>query len=246
MTEDNKMPRKKSKSDEWDRSEKIYESTLELIDIVFDPEAKKQLSRKDIDETISMIAGDVLARYARLKEIEFDSSNKKAFHKFYRSIIRSSSSFPDEKQKDFFWFALGEYGIEITREYVRKISDEEIDLISKRLDGEISEKEFVEQRDQARYPTIAAKKSRIDFDIKRELDYMDKTENDDRPVRPEIVARIKSHIEGYEDAPDLYRMARALVYEAALGKHWDDAEIEKVLAEKAKEMLQDEIGRAHV
>lgn len=140
---------------------------------------------------------------------------------------------------DFFWFALEEYGLEITREYTRKISHEEINLIVSTLKGEISDEEFIKQRTQIQYPTIDSKKTLVDFNIEEHIDYMEKTIDDKLPIRPEIVARIRKTLEGYDDAPDMYKMARTLVYQAASNEDWDEAEIEKILEKEAEEMLKD-------
>jgi len=71
-----------------------------------------------------------------------------------------------------------------------------------------------------------------------QLDSMEKNNNKSRK-NPELSARIRKYVKGYEDAPDMYKLDRFFVFESAHRNGWDDAEAEKILQNRAKKLLDE-------
>jgi hypothetical protein len=71
------------KGHKWDEEEKINESILELIDLVFDPSV--QLTKEEILDDNHLIRANVINRYARINEIELPQKTKK--HCIYFMIL---------------------------------------------------------------------------------------------------------------------------------------------------------------
>lgn len=68
---------------------------------------------------------------------------------------------------------------------------------------------------------------------------MQSQKDDNSPIDPQVSARIQKYMQGYEDAPEIYRLDRFFVCETAYENGWDDAEVEKVLDRRMNEMLKD-------
>ena len=88
---------------------------------------------------------------------------------------------------------------------------------------------------------IEEKRKLVNQGIGRELEFLDNDDiiNEDDKVRPEKILEGRKLLEGYEDAPQRYKLARLLVYQESKKQEWDDAEIEKILDQEVKVMLKD-------
>lgn len=63
------------KGHKWDEEEKINESILELLDLVFD--SSVQLTKEEILDDIHLIRAHVINRYARINELNLAQKTKK-------------------------------------------------------------------------------------------------------------------------------------------------------------------------
>ncbi len=219
----------------WDKDEELDDKVHEIID-----------EWDDVDQELRLITiFHIIRKYARVKQIAYKETGE-GFTKFFESIVPGSLNVnetvvPLEKMMDFWFFALENYGLDITIEEknqfrVHKFSEKEFEIMGKI--HELGHEEMFKQLRQARYPTIKDKKSFVDRDIQRQMDWMDRPENENL-VRPEVVKEVRKVLEGYEDAPDIYRVARVFVYQAATKQDWDEAETERVLEDQIKEMAKD-------
>jgi hypothetical protein len=96
--------------------------------------------------------------------------------------------------------------------------------------------EFRKQLGQARYPSLAEKETGMIVETAKQLENM---ENNSSPMSPEVVARITKYVEGYNDAPDIYKLERLFVCESAHRNGWDDVEVEKILDNRVKKSFDD-------
>lgn len=88
---------------------------------------------------------------------------------------------------------------------------------------------------------IEEKRKLVNQGIGRELEFLDNHDiiNEDDKVRREKILEGRKLLEGYEDAPQRYKLARLLVYQESKKQEWDDAEIEKILDQEVKVMVKD-------
>ena len=145
-----------------------------------------------------------------------------------------------KKMRDFAVYALRNYGLVFqyvddndTVPNLRRLSDKELELLVESNDEGYIYEEMKKRFLQARYPTVEDKKEVIEKDMDSLIDHIE--QNEDNEVRPEVVAKLSKYLEGYDDAPGVYRMMRLMTYMAAEKKGWDEAEIEKVLNEEVKD-----------
>ncbi len=215
----------------WDEDEQLEDAVKDLIE---------EWDDLDLEEKYLVLI-NIIIKYARIKEIEYEEPEN-----LIESVVPSSlnvnvNTLSREEMMDFWFFALENYGLDITIEKkgqfrVHKFSEKEFEIMGKI--HELGHEEMFKQLRQARYPTLSAKKTFVEHDIQRQMDWMDRPENEDL-IRPEVVTEVRKVLEGYKDAPDMYRMARVFVYQAAKKQEWDEAEIERVLEDQVKEMVKD-------
>lgn len=211
--------------------EELDKHVRKLIHL-WDPEIQKLISEKEKNDSIFIILSHLIYRYGREKGVEVPGITE--LDKSCDSIIRSV---------DFWQFAILNYGIDINPDNntydIRKVSDRELEVFKKYFDGEYGPAEFRKQLGQAKSPSIAEKEVEMIHNTKKKLDNMQPHNDDNSPIDPQVSARIQKYMEGYEDAPGMYRLDRFFVCETANENGWDDAEVEKVLDRRMNEMYKD-------
>lgn len=223
-----------AKKDEWDDDEDLDDKVLELIE--------KWDKNASFSDRV-FITMHIIRKYARIRGIEYEESED-GLNKLRKMVVPTlgrTKAEDSKQQKDFFGFSIMNYGVVISLDekdhfHLEKLSDKTLDIISKQED--FSDKELKKQIQQSRYPTVDAKMKLVEDDIDKQIEFMESQE-DGGPIRPEKIEEMRMVLEGYEDAPDIYKMAKLLVYQAAKKQPWDQAEIERVLEEQVKEMVKD-------
>lgn len=234
---------KKSKSTKWDRNEKEWEKLMDAID--------KWDGKDEVAKARFLVR--IIGQYARINDVEFhhkntDTPESNDFQRYCRSIVMPRDKDKvTESMRDFMLYVICNYGLAI--EYhddkdiipdARKLSDKELDLLMETDDSYYTDEEMTQRFLQARYPTVADKTEVIEKEMDRLMDRIEQNDDneDDEKVNLELVAKLRKYVEGYDDAPDIYRLMRVLTYVTAENKGWDEAEIEKVLQEEVKDRVR--------
>jgi len=224
----------KDKSTKWDRNEKEWEKLMDAID---------EWDDKDEYTKLNFLV-PIVVQYGRINGVEFhpkdtDTLESNDLIKYCRSIVMSRDKDKvTEQMRDFLVYAISNYGLAIQYHdekdiipNVRKMSDKELDLLiemGKGMDESYTDEEMRQRFRLARYPTVEDKTEVIEKDMDSLLDEIEQNDKDgDKEIRPELVTKLRKYLEGYDDAPDIYRMMRLMTYDASEKKGWDEAEIEK-------------------
>jgi hypothetical protein len=167
----------------WDEDEQVDDAVKDLI---------KEWDDLDQEEKY-LVLMNIILKYARIKEIEYEEPEELIELVVPASPSVNATIIPLEKMMDFWFFALENYGLDITIEKkgqcrIHKFSEKEFEIMGK-ID-ELGHEEMFKQLRQARYPTLSAKKSFVDHDIQRQFEWMDRPENEDL-IRPEVVTEIR-------------------------------------------------------
>jgi len=194
----------------------------------WEPEVQKLIPQKQKEDAIYLMISHLIYQYYKGKGIE--TSSIKKLDETCKSIVRL---------EDFWEFAILSYKVDINPENnsydIRKVSDKELEVFKKYFNGEYGPAEFRKQIGQARYPSLAEKEAGMISETAKQLENM---ENNNSPMSPEVHARIRKHMKGYEDAPGMYKLERLFVCESAHRNGWDDAEVEKLLHNRAKKLFE--------
>ena len=227
----------KGDSTKWDKSEQNQEKIMDLVD---------EWDGKDEEIKLELLLS-IVVQYARINDVELhpnkeiDTPESNDFVKYCKSVVMPvDASKGTKKMRDFAVYALRNYGLVFqyvddndTVPNLRRLSDKELELLVESNDEGYIYEEMKKRFLQARYPTVEDKKEVIEKDMDSLIDHIE--QNEDNEVRPEVVAKLSKYLEGYDDAPGVYRMMRLMTYMAAEKKGWDEAEIEKVLNEEVKD-----------